>query len=82
MPDASRGGDPARIRDEIERRLGSDPAITLIDIGAVGDGLTIRVHVRSPEDATRLRDAGLPASVEGFPVTLVVADYGLEGRPG
>lgn len=76
------GDDPMRIRDEIERRVGLDPGVAMVDLGAVAGAPEIRVHVRSPDDASRLRRAGLPASVGGVPVALVVGDYGLEGPPG
>lgn len=79
MPEPPEGDDALRIRDEIERRIGSDPAVALIDVAG---GPAIRVHVRSAEDVTRLRREGLPASVGGIPVDLVVADYGLEEPPG
>ncbi len=80
-PPSSRG-DPARIRDEIERRVGSDPAVAIVDIGAaVAGAAAIRVHVRSRGDAARLRREGLPASVQGLPVVLVVGDYELEEPP-
>ena len=69
-------------RDEIERRVGSDPGVAMVDLGAIAGGPAIRVHVRSQEDAARLRREGLPASVKGLPILLVVGDYGLEGPAG
>ena len=84
MPDSpSTGDDPMRIRDQIEAQVASDPAVTMVDIGAAAEGgPAIRVHVRSPEDAARLRREGLPSSVEGVPVALVVGEYRLQGPPG
>jgi hypothetical protein len=77
----------ARVRDEVERRVGSDPAVSLIDIGVnperEGDTtrLAVRIHVRTYDDLARLRAEQIPGYIEGVPVVLTIGDYKLEQPP-
>ncbi|MCB0197585.1 MAG: hypothetical protein KDJ65_36910 [Anaerolineae bacterium] len=70
-------------RDALSERLLNHPDVTLIDIGydpasteAIGDRLLVlRIHVRRSLTRSAL---GLPDTLDGIPIVLVVADYTLE----
>jgi hypothetical protein len=76
-----------RVRDEVERRVGSDPAVSLIDVGVDPEHesdttrLAVRIHVRSNDALARLRAEQIPGSIDGVPVVLMVGDYRLEQPP-
>jgi hypothetical protein len=76
----------ARVRDEVERRVGSDPAVSLIDVGVDPERerdttLAVRIHVRTYDDLARLRAEQIPGYIEGVPVVLTIGDYRLEQPP-
>jgi len=54
-----------------------DPDVRLIDLGSDPGtgGPVLRVHVRNATAESRLR---LPPEIDGIPVRVIVADYGLE----
>lgn len=72
-----------RARAELAAQFLGRPDVSLIDIGNDPDAtgteaveqIVLRVHVRRSLTAQAL---GLPAEVDGIPVRLIVADYGLE----
>jgi hypothetical protein len=76
-----------RVRDEVERRVGSDPAVSLIDVGVDPERerdttrLAVRIHVRTYDDLARLRAEQIPGYIEGVPVVLTIGDYRLEEPP-
>jgi hypothetical protein len=77
----------ARVRDKVERRVGSDPAVSLIDVGVDPlrerdtTRLAVRIHVRTYDDLARLRGEQIPAYIDGVPVVLTIGDYRLEQPP-
>lgn len=68
-------------RDKLANRALSHPQVSLIDIGyepdegASSQRVVLRAHMRQPVDEQAL---GLPDEVDGIPVRVFVADYGLE----
>jgi hypothetical protein len=76
----------ARVRDEVERRVGSDPAVSLIDVGVDPEHerdttrLAVRIHARTDDDLARLSEQ-IPGYIEGVPVVLMIGDYWLEEPP-
>lgn len=63
-----------RVADQLARELGSDPAVSLVDVGLEGSPArtVVRVHLRG--DAP----AGIPETIDDIHVVVVRGDYRLE----
>jgi len=68
-------------RQKLSLQLSGRPEVSLVDLGlnpkdsAGSKEIFLRVHLRHAVDIHRLN---LPAEVDGLPVIVIIADYGLE----
>ncbi len=83
QPDAEFWKRARKAQDRLVEEFLYHPEVSLIDIGldpagqGESDQIVLRVHLR--QTAAR-QELGLPSEIDGIPVRVITADYGLE-RP-
>jgi hypothetical protein len=70
-----------RAADALAQRLSAHPSVAMVDVGPEPSGheIAIRVHVRRGAIDPSLPE--VPGEFDGFPVTTIPTEYGLNEEP-